>query len=188
MCVFYFVVLLCKGSAFLLGGQKTDWFLLVLLRLSAVSTGVLAWFSCCLWQFGTQKRHDWVMLHACGRRGVAYTLSTRKGTHFFADMQEKSHFSAILFRERVPGGICWPLNYTEVNGDENYILPLITLIYTDIPSIRVHLCWSVGHYCPLITLICTDILGIRVNPCASVGHYISYALRARNLNYLNLFP
>ena len=40
MCVFYFVVLLCKGSVFSLCGQETDWFLLVLLRLSAVSTGI----------------------------------------------------------------------------------------------------------------------------------------------------
>lgn len=55
-----FVILVCvllrKGSAFLLGGQERRWFLLVLLRLKAVSTGVLAWFSCCLWQFGAQKK------------------------------------------------------------------------------------------------------------------------------------
>ena len=54
--VFYFVVLLCKGSVFSLGGQEKRWFLLVLLRLNAVSTGVLAWFSKCVWQFGTQKK------------------------------------------------------------------------------------------------------------------------------------
>ena len=29
--VFYFVVLLCKGSVFMLGGQEMCWFLLVLL-------------------------------------------------------------------------------------------------------------------------------------------------------------
>ena len=33
MCVFYFVVLLCKGSVFWLGRQETSWFLLVLLSV-----------------------------------------------------------------------------------------------------------------------------------------------------------
>jgi hypothetical protein len=47
--------------------------------------------------------HERVLLHACGRRGVASTLSTRKVTHFFADMQEKSHFCAILLEERAKG-------------------------------------------------------------------------------------
>ena len=61
--VFYFVVLLCKGSVFSLCGQETDWFLLVLLHLNAVSAGVLAWFSCRLWQFGTQKRHERFLVH-----------------------------------------------------------------------------------------------------------------------------
>jgi hypothetical protein len=61
--VFYFVVLLCKGSVFLVGGQEMRWFLLVLLRLSAVSTGVLAWFSKCVWQFGTKKRHERFLVH-----------------------------------------------------------------------------------------------------------------------------
>jgi hypothetical protein len=61
--VFYFVVLLCKGSVFMLGGQEVRWFLLVLLRLNAVSAGVLAWFSCYVWQFGTQKRHERFLVH-----------------------------------------------------------------------------------------------------------------------------
>ena len=38
--------LLCKGSAFSLCGQERRWFLLVLLRLSAVCVSVLARFSC----------------------------------------------------------------------------------------------------------------------------------------------
>ena len=45
MFVILVCVLLCKGSAFLLGGQEIGWFKLVLLRLNAVSAGVLAWFS-----------------------------------------------------------------------------------------------------------------------------------------------
>ena len=36
---------------------------MVLLRLNALSTGVLAWFSCRLWQFGTQKRHERFLVH-----------------------------------------------------------------------------------------------------------------------------
>ena len=36
--VFYFVVLLCKDSAFMLVGQEMRWFLLVHLRLSFEST------------------------------------------------------------------------------------------------------------------------------------------------------
>ena len=40
MCVFYFVVLLCKGSAFLLGGQEMRWFLLVLLTAKRLPKGM----------------------------------------------------------------------------------------------------------------------------------------------------
>ena len=120
--------------------------------------------------------HDRVLLHACGRRGVASTLSMRKGTHFFADMQEKSHFSAIFQSDNGSRRHISRVSVSIRARRWDIILPLITLIYTDIPCIRVHLCWSVGHYCPLITLICTDIPGIRVNPCASVGHQFSHRL------------
>ena len=79
----------------MLVGQELRWFLLVLLRLNACGLcfGMVFVPSLAVWH---KKRHDRVLLHACGRRGVASTLSTRKGTHFFADMQEKSHFSAIF--------------------------------------------------------------------------------------------
>ena len=84
--------------------------------------------------------HKRVLLHACGRWGVASTLSTHKGTHFFADMQEKSYFSAILFRERVPGGIFWPRNRTELHGNKSIYSPTD---YTDIHWYAAYLCQSV---------------------------------------------
>ena len=76
--------------------------------------------------------HERVLLHACGRRGVASTLSTRKGTHFFADMQEKSHFSAILFRATMGVEDIYPeFQCQSVRVRGTSILPLIALIYTD---------------------------------------------------------
>ena len=38
--VFYFVVLLCKGSVFSLGGQEMRWFLLVLLTAMGLPRGM----------------------------------------------------------------------------------------------------------------------------------------------------
>ena len=38
--VFYFVVLLCKGSVFSLGGQEMRWFLLVLLTAKRLPKGM----------------------------------------------------------------------------------------------------------------------------------------------------
>ena len=38
--VFYFVVLLCKGSVFMLGGQEKRWFLLVLLTAMGLPKGM----------------------------------------------------------------------------------------------------------------------------------------------------
>ena len=38
--VFYFVVLLCKGSVFLVGGQEMRWFLLVLLAAMGLPKGI----------------------------------------------------------------------------------------------------------------------------------------------------
>ena len=38
--VFYFVVLLCKGSVFSLGGQEMRWFLLVLLAAMGLPKGI----------------------------------------------------------------------------------------------------------------------------------------------------
>ena len=38
--VFYFVVLLCKGSVFLVGGQEMRWFLLVLLTAKRLPKGM----------------------------------------------------------------------------------------------------------------------------------------------------
>ena len=61
--VFYFVVLLCKGSVFLVGGQEMRWFLLVLLTAMGLPKVLVAWFSCSVWQFGTQKRHERFLVH-----------------------------------------------------------------------------------------------------------------------------
>ena len=40
MCVFYFVVLLCKGSVFSLCGQEMRWFKLVLLTAIGLPRGL----------------------------------------------------------------------------------------------------------------------------------------------------
>ena len=96
----------------------------------------------------------------------------RAKVHIFLQICKKNRILVRFFRATMGVEDMYPeFQCQSVHIRGTSILPLITLIYTDIPCIRVHLCWSVGHYCPLITLICTDIPGIRVNPCASVGHY-----------------
>ena len=67
MFVILVCVLLCKGSAFMLVGQELRWFLLVLLRLNTVSAGVWYGFRAVFGSLAYKKRHDRVLLHACGR-------------------------------------------------------------------------------------------------------------------------
>ena len=61
------------------------------------------------------------------------------------------------------------------------IFPLISMIYTDILRIRVHLCYLWESLFPLISLIYTDIPRIRVHLCSSVGGIYLLALRAEIL-------
>jgi len=54
--VFYFVVLLCKGSVFSLGGQEMRWFLLVLLTAKRLPKGMDGMvFVLCLAVWHTKK-------------------------------------------------------------------------------------------------------------------------------------
>ena len=63
MCVLYLVVLLCKGSVFMLGGQEMRWFLLVLLSVKRLPKGMDGMVFVLCWQFGTQKRHERFLVH-----------------------------------------------------------------------------------------------------------------------------
>ena len=140
--------------------------------------------------------HDRVLLHACGRRGVASTLSTRKGTHFFADMQEKAYFSAIFQSD---------------NGSRRHISRVSVSIRArrwDIISpcptgrnpnyLNQEYLFQFGQFRFLISLRSNDYFASAASrrlysafPCQSVrirGTLYLLALRARNPNYLNLFP
>ena len=62
--VFYFVVLLCKGSVFSLGGQEMRWFLLVLLTAKRLPEGIDGMvFVLYLTVWHTKKRHERFLVH-----------------------------------------------------------------------------------------------------------------------------